>query len=95
MFTPSTWFFISQELADKWATLEEALHINQSQSLIKGYNKGIAEWFKEQLSNNGNYEKDVLKLAKSAFKSINEDMTEAIRKALSHANDETLKNTRY
>lgn len=91
MFTPSTWFFISKELADKWSTLEQALHINQTQNLIKGYKKGIEGWLETQQTNLPNYEKSVINLAKSAFKSINEDMTEAIRKALSLANEETLK----
>jgi hypothetical protein len=91
MFTPSTWFFISKELADKWATLEEALHINQTQSLAKGYSKGIDEWTAQQMGNLSNYQQNALKLAKSAFKSINADTVEAIRKALSMASEETLK----
>lgn len=91
MFTPTTWYVISKDLADLWGELEDETSIKQTETLVKGYDKGTKEWYKEQLKNIPNFTKSIVGLANNKINKINDESVEAIKKAIDLVDIETTK----
>lgn len=91
MFTPSTWYTISKELADLWGELEDEASLKQTENLIKNYDRGTTEWYKEQLKQIPSFQKTISNLAKGKLNQINKVSAEAIRKAIELVDIETIK----
>lgn len=91
MFTPTTWYTISKGLADLWGELEDETSFKQTEVLVKGYDKGTKEWYKEQLKNIPNFTKSITKLANNKINKINDESVEAIKKAIDLVDIETAK----
>jgi len=91
MFTPSTWYTISKDLSDLWAELEDSTNVLETASLSKNYEKGTAEWYKEQLKTIPNFNQTIRALANKQLKKINDASVEAIKKAIDLVDNETLK----
>lgn len=91
MFTPTTWYYISKELSDLWASLEDEITVLQTESLVKNYDKGTQEWYIQQLKNIPNFSKIVADISKSKFSKINKESRDALTKAIELVDNETYK----
>ena len=91
MFTPNTWFTISKELSDLWGELEDETALKQTEALIKNFDKGTSDWYKEQLKQIPNFKKTISNLANSKLEAMNQASSEAIKKAIEMVDAETIK----
>lgn len=91
MFTPETWLILSKKITDNWAALEETLHLQITSGLVEGIEKGTDEWYKNQINKIPDLQKLLAKQISTYAKTINKETFDAIKRALSLANTETLK----
>ena len=91
MFVPSTWYLISKELANVWGELEEEVNVIQTESLVKGYDKGTKEWYKQQLRQIPGFRNAIVDIAKKQLLKINDESIKAIQTAIDLADKEVTK----
>ena len=90
MFTPSTWFLLSKNLADLWYSLEQQTNEIQTSWLTK-YSNNPSQWYQNQLKAIPNFAKTINKIANKQFAKINSESAEAIKRAINLVDNEILK----
>lgn len=90
-FTPKTWYLISKDLADTWASLEEETNVRETLQLAKHYKKGTEEWYKNQIKELPDFAKKIEEVSEKYLEEINEKSQIALKKAIDLADNETIK----
>ncbi len=91
MFTPETWIILSKQLVNNWSALEDAIHLQITSNLSKGIEDGTQEWYKSQLKQIPDLQKRLSELINQQSKKINAEVVDAVKRAISLANTETIK----